>query len=943
MLRKRKCVKESNIEFLKNNSQSSVLKTIHAKISKANDNGLKTLILKGLHGLINDENIPLKLTSLIDIRNLEKVVNFNLIEKLTIQDCSFNPLGIKPLSKCFHNLIFLNLSSNFLGHVGADLLAYGLRTNSTIKDLQISNTRLIGIYIQRSQICGEVILSGFENLLLAFGESSSLRSIDLSFNYLGGVYGSVHSTKSAYLNVENVNNIELNYCDRVVEMICSMLSCNRSVTDLNINKNGFEDSFEIAKSLIDSGVGPNYCCKSLCGLGKYQNINGFEKKISEEITIKLTGSSLPPFTARLLGQEFKLFPNLTSLDISDNLEFGNTGINNFTESILSNGGGCSLKTLLLRRLDLQPPSGDEEYGLAKLLEMGHFGHLTRLDLSDNPSLGDEGCAAVAEALRSNHRLRCLVMRGNNICRSISLLGSVLSGNKTLTLLDVSFNRIDCKGVGLFVDSVHKANYSLKHLFLGGNRLSRETLAKVAQLLDPLSSGVTNLDMNKNELCGRRESWHFDPSPVYKLAAALELPACGLQQLNLSDNDIGARGSQRLCRALTTNRHLHTLLLDGCNLTEVGAVHLGEGLADLQTLRRLGVSRCQLGPAGCQSLFTGLSHNRSLTWLDAGHNELTGYRLGASAELRDYSSEAVTSIRTALTMNTTLLHLSLRDNCLFGLPQQLSTTALSQFQPTALIDMIAAINDNNANGGSLMTLDLLENRIPSCLGHFNYCLCDELGAAEDGSAPDQGDCCLCSELVRLLLAAKRAHPTLASLIGALPNCYCGELQLARLQPATGTPRTPKSRQRLSYTKQNYDQDLTVAEDECWLCGRNPRHLDLRSLFLENQAVRMVADELQHNHSIVSVDLSHNPSDRMAARYMEQALANNVCLRNVQISGDDLRKAKRVSFDYRVAIAVFVRGSASLYPSLNAEALNIVLEYLLGPGLQVVRFLNYRQLK
>ena len=64
-------------------------------------------------------------------------------------------------------------------------------------------------------------------------------------------------------------------------------------------------------------------------------------------------------------------------------------------------------------------------------------------------IGDEGCSAVAEALKSNHAIRTLDLRGCNGRESgATQLANLLRTNQTLTQLGLEWNNVGNKDAGI---------------------------------------------------------------------------------------------------------------------------------------------------------------------------------------------------------------------------------------------------------------------------------------------------------------------------------------------------------------------------------------------------------------------------------------------------------------------------------------------------------------
>ena len=148
-------------------------------------------------------------------------------------------------------------------------------------------------------------------------------------------------------------------------------------------------------------------------------------------------------------------------------------------------------------------------------------------------------------------------------------------------------------------------YLVENSVLRTLRLSRNNMNLVSSpealeaVLRSPACALQLLDLSGNTVCGIRSMSIFDPVAITSLSRSIRDHNRTLLSLDLSCNDIGARGTRKLMDALRVNEQLHTLLLDQCNVTEHGAVHLGEALPHLAGLRKLVVSRCLLGNEGCK--------------------------------------------------------------------------------------------------------------------------------------------------------------------------------------------------------------------------------------------------------------------------------------------------------------------------------------------------------
>lgn len=186
-----------------------------------------------------------------------------------------------------------------------------------------------------------------------------------------------------------------------------------------------------------------------------------------------------------------------------------------------------------------------------------------------------------------------------------------------------------------------------------------------------------------------------------------------------------------------------------------------------------------------------------------------------------------------------------------------------------------------------------------------------------------------DCVLTLIKAARAHPHLQSLCG---------LQAYSSYRTTSCPYS-------------YTSPTPIPSTRLCLAGQA----------VDDLMILLIAFDIAHNHFIVSLDLEHNYIMAGGKLALVQALATNVTLRYVHLDRqrdplppstiyDEQRvrnasinphvdhlvvDAKHCSFIYRMTIAVFVRGTV-----LESSILREVIEFLIGKGPQVGRFLRYR---
>lgn len=262
--------------------------------------GLKKLSLSG-------EGIK----STKDWKEAAKFISQGAITDLSIAQCQFNNSDLKNIVKSFSLLSVLDLSGNFIGSNGCSTLAKYIRSNSTIKELNISSCKLLDVWIECVKICGSYNDEGFSKLIAGMASAPNLTIVDVSSNYLGGLSGSGHSTSSRSLVLTMPT--KLDYGRKIATLLSDLTKNSNSIASLNIEPNGFQDNRDIL-DILQSHVGRSYVCKSLCGPAVQSFINETYDSFC------FSGRCLTPFGAWLVGSHISLLSIVARLDLSDNLE-----------------------------------------------------------------------------------------------------------------------------------------------------------------------------------------------------------------------------------------------------------------------------------------------------------------------------------------------------------------------------------------------------------------------------------------------------------------------------------------------------------------------------------------------------------------------------------------------------------------------------------------------
>ncbi|XP_016349930.1 NACHT, LRR and PYD domains-containing protein 3-like [Sinocyclocheilus anshuiensis] len=199
---------------------------------------------------------------------------------------------------------------------------------------------------------------------------------------------------------------------------------------------------------------------------------------------------------------------------------------------------------------------------------------------------DEGCAALASALRSNpSHLRCVDLTGNNLGAS---------------------------GVNLLSDGLKNPHCKLENLWLSNCGVTDEGCAALASALRSNPSHLRELYLSRNKL---------GDSGVNLLSDGLKDPHCKLETLWLSNCGVTDEGCAALTSALRSNpSHMRELYLSENKLGHTAVNLLSDLLKDLRCkLETLSLNTCGLTRQGCAALTSARKSSSRLRELNLFEN------------------------------------------------------------------------------------------------------------------------------------------------------------------------------------------------------------------------------------------------------------------------------------------------------------------------------------
>eukprot|EP00927_Polykrikos_kofoidii_P060846 TRINITY_DN55755_c0_g1_i1.p1 TRINITY_DN55755_c0_g1~~TRINITY_DN55755_c0_g1_i1.p1 ORF type:complete len:680 (+),score=119.15 TRINITY_DN55755_c0_g1_i1:285-2324(+) len=238
--------------------------------------------------------------------------------------------------------------------------------------------------------------------------------------------------------------------------------------------------------------------------------------------------------------------------------------------------------------------------------------LRELDLSEN-EFGDAGVQQIADAIPSLSRLRKLKLGGNQISDpGVVRLAEMLPNCRSLQDLMLSGNTIGDSGISRLAEMLPRCN-GLMELGLCRNEIGDRGAEQLAAAL-PQCTSLRQLDLSENEIGDRGATWVAAAIPRCPRLRKLDLarnrvgdqgaerlaeaiPFCRrLREFGVGGNEIGE-------------------ILGGDRIRDAGAAALAPALRRCVALRKVDLSENQIGDRGAEKIAAVMPHLEGLAELD----------------------------------------------------------------------------------------------------------------------------------------------------------------------------------------------------------------------------------------------------------------------------------------------------------------------------------------
>lgn len=565
---------------------------------------------------------------------------------------------------------------------------------------------------------------------------------------------------------------------------------------------------------------------------------------------------------------------------------------------------------------------------AEALKVNQF--LERLDLGHN-KISIDGIKVFGEALTANSTLRVLSMYYTGLLDDGGkAIGEALKGNRGLKSLDLGSNEIGDEG-GRAIALALQGNRVLKKLRLGRNLIGDEGGKAFSEMLK-VNDILKALDLSGNRLTNKAGMGFAAAFKVNRSLADLELDLSGNKMSedslkgiqsskDMAKEEKAQEESAKKIQAIAPDlfakesRDRFELTLVSQHLREIDGLVIANTLKSNPILKRLELSRNNLGYAGIKAIAEALKTNEVLQVINLGYNSLTFGKLddwiyqeslrkrtGRPSLLEDTAGIAVGE---ALKSNTVLQVLSLRENRLEDVGGKVIGEALADNYMLQELDL--SVNRFSEETGVAFGKALRANRMLHILSLNNNAIGDR-GAraiAEGLTFNDSikvinlSECRIGVEGGKAIAEGLKHNGSLSYL--SLSNNEVGDKggeALAEALKANRTLRTlylnnnkiqgeggqaignslkeNRVLRFLSLVSNQIGREGSKAIGDALQINDTLRHLNLDRNNINDEGARMIAEGVKRNHSLYILSLGENLIGNEGGKAFAEALKVNTAL-------------------------------------------------------------------
>jgi Ran GTPase-activating protein (RanGAP) involved in mRNA processing and transport/serine/threonine protein kinase len=565
----------------------------------------------------------------------------------------------------------------------------------------------------------------------------------------------------------------------------------------------------------------------------------------------------------------------------------------------------------------------------------------------NNYLGNEGIAALADALAYNTAIQSIQLRNNGIgAEGAASLAEALKVNTAINqvvldsskknllvvLSDLPLNIIGDAGAASLADAL-KVNAVVETLFLSDTGIGYLGAAALAEAMKA-NVGLISVDLSDNVVGNAGCALIAEALQVNKNIAWLNLGSIGItaegatslaealmvnrviSYIDLDYNDIGdvgassiaavleentvltnvgmfksgitAKGAASLAKALMTNTALVSVALRSNAIGDDGAASLAAALMVNTAIASVNFHSCRIGDAGAASLAEAFKLNAAITWVDLASNE--------------FGTSGARSLAEAFKVNAAITWVDLSENNIDDASAGLLAASFAVNTAITSVDLrenhigdigTEALAEALKVNTMIKVMDLRDNGIgPGWIAAMDWLLInratrDVATCSGSGTLEASGEC-RCSGL---------------ALLGSGPNCkfrasdVCAaeDLGLAQFQSgAVGALKIPPRCKKVDLSHTAIGDAGVAALVDALRENGVISSLDLRNANISPAGARSLAQVLANNTALAWLNLENNAIGASGAGFLAAAFATNTAVVSLDLSNNRLEAAGAASF-------------------------------------------------
>ena len=872
--------------------------------------------------------------STVMIDNLADLIKRNpLLKFISMPNNNLQSFGFILLKalKTLTSIESLDLNNNNMGEAAAKHIADVINNNASIKQWLLSkNNSNSPIRLEKVHLASNNFKSSAVAVLQALQGITTLKSLDLGFNHLGGVVADdlacvikhnffleelhlagndLNSSAIVVLQaLQDITTLKLldlsrnNMTSVIAEDLADVIKCNPYLEELHLACNGLNSSAILVLQALQE-------IRTLELLNL--SINNLTSVVTEDMAgVIKCNPSLKKLNLAYNDLKSTAVVVLQALQGITTLEVLDLSCNDMT-SVVAEDLACVIKcNSCLAELHLAS-NNLEATAVVVLQALQGITTLELLDLNFNHLTG-VAAEDLACVIKSNSCLKKLYLSGNDLKSSGVVMLQALQGITTLKVLDLSFNHMTSV-IAQDLVGVIEQNPCLEELHLAGNDLNSSAIV-VLQALQEITT-LALLDLNFNHLTG---------VVAEDLACVIKSNSC-LKKLYLSGNDLKSSGvvmlqalqgittlkvldlsfnhmtsviAKELVDVIKRNPCLEELHL-ACNDLNSSTIVVLQALQEITTLKLLDLSYNNMTSVVAQDLVGVIEQNPCLEELHLGYNDLNSCAIVVLQALQEITTLALLDLsRNNMTsvVAQDLAGVIEQNPCLEELHlgyNDLNSSAIEVFQALQEITALKLLDLSCNNMTSVVAQDLAGViNCNSCLEQLHLANNDLKSSAVAVLQALQGIATLKVLDLNFNNMTGVVAEDLAYVINrnsCLEKLYLSNNDLKStavvvLQALQGI--TTLEILNLSCN----DMTSVVAEDlACVIkCNSCLVELHLASNNLETTAA-VVLQALQGITTLELLDLSFNHLTGVVAEDLACVIKSNSCLKKLYLSGNDLKSS------------------------------------------------------